>query len=709
MSRLASLLTLALLLVAPAIAQTGTAEFFVPLRGDGDPEAGVAVTVTVYSEDPEGPTYEAVTDDTGAVRIEDVPDGTYYLFAAPSSEYLTLFSIPSIVGGEAPQFGFSFLSPLDPSFGTVRGRLTDEETGEPLRFDILLVNPEGQVPVGPITSLSSIDGEGNYAFQIAPGTYDLDYFIYSEGDASSVYRSATAILTSTAGETTTQDLALERRVPGIATGTVTDEATGAPLPGVPVLAYATDNTYTALTVTGPDGRYSIELPENDYVFQVDVSNDGYLQQFYDEALFFEDATTVTVPGEATAAGIDFSLVRPADDFTVSVSGRLVDSAGEPIENGTVSVYSSDNLFFSLLDVRAAPDGTFSLTTDETLLAGSRLALGFRAPGYVEEFFDDKPALFLADFVAIDADGAEVAAGDVELLLEGEDIPGFSISGTVTDEDTGAPLANTTVAVTRVDAPGQVFAVTDASGAYRADGLAEGEYVVLFAADEHAPEFYPNAGMWTEADPISVSSDVSNINALMGGLNRPVGVQRKGGAGTVLEGAVRTPEGAPLAGALVTARDQSGEAVAFALTSSSGRYTLEGLGLDPVAVSVDLPRFEPTMRPASAQSGGRLFLTLAPFVSVAEETTPDLSDADLQVYPNPTRGEASVAFSLPEGADVRVAVYDMLGREVAVVAEGARAEGTHTARLGTEAMAPGLYLVRVETAEGVQSVRFTVVR
>ena len=62
------------------------------------------------------------------------------------------------------------------------------------------------------------------------------------------------------------------------------------------------------------------------------------------------------------------------------------------------------------------------------------------------------------------------------------------------------------------------------------------------------------------------------------------------------------------------------------------------------------------------------------------------------YPNPSSGAAAVAYALPEAAVVRLAVYDVTGREVAVLVDGERAAGRHRAALG--ALAPGVYLVRL---------------
>ena len=78
-------------------------------------------------------------------------------------------------------------------------------------------------------------------------------------------------------------------------------------------------------------------------------------------------------------------------------------------------------------------------------------------------------------------------------------------------------------------------------------------------------------------------------------------------------------------------------------------------------------------------------------------------------PNPAASSTELAFTLDQAQDVRFAVYDVLGREVAVLAEGARGAGTHTATLDVRTLPSGVYVARL--VAGNQSVlsRFTVAR
>ena len=82
---------------------------------------------------------------------------------------------------------------------------------------------------------------------------------------------------------------------------------------------------------------------------------------------------------------------------------------------------------------------------------------------------------------------------------------------------------------------------------------------------------------------------------------------------------------------------------------------------------------------------------------------------LSVSPNPaTAGAARLRVTLPEATAARLAVYDVLGREVAVVADRAFPEGELMLPLGAR-LPSGVYVARLQTARGATAVQFTVVR
>ncbi|HLA63074.1 MAG TPA: T9SS type A sorting domain-containing protein, partial [Rhodothermales bacterium] len=82
---------------------------------------------------------------------------------------------------------------------------------------------------------------------------------------------------------------------------------------------------------------------------------------------------------------------------------------------------------------------------------------------------------------------------------------------------------------------------------------------------------------------------------------------------------------------------------------------------------------------------------------------------LDAVPNPTTGSGVVRYALPEASTVRVTLYDVLGREAAVLYDGAQAAGRHEAALDAAALAPGVYLVRLTAGDATLVRRVTVAR
>jgi hypothetical protein len=70
------------------------------------------------------------------------------------------------------------------------------------------------------------------------------------------------------------------------------------------------------------------------------------------------------------------------------------------------------------------------------------------------------------------------------------------------------------------------------------------------------------------------------------------------------------------------------------------------------------------------------------------------------YPNPFSDVTSFTFKLGEDKHVRLAVYDAMGREVAVVTDAAYTRGVHSAVLRSGHLPSGLYFYRLTTESGV---------
>ncbi len=108
-------------------------------------------------------------------------------------------------------------------------------------------------------------------------------------------------------------------------------------------------------------------------------------------------------------------------------------------------------------------------------------------------------------------------------------------------------------------------------------------------------------------------------------------------------------------------------------------------------------------------GGGLFAAEASASGAGASEAVASEAVSLVAWPNPAAGAVTLSYALAEASPVRLAVYDVLGRAVAVVAEGRREAGEHRAGLDVSSLPAGLYLVRIDAGPEAHTRSLTVTR
>ena len=143
--------------------------------------------------------------------------------------------------------------------------------------------------------------------------------------------------------------------------------------------------------------------------------------------------------------------------------------------------------------------------------------------------------------------------------------------------------------------------------------------------------------------------------------------------------------------------------AFTTAGGSGYFTLSTtFGANPVVQSLFVA--------SRASNGGQTAIFEADIsdLRVSAEQEAEATGYALALA-NPASGSVRVQLTQPHTADVRVSVVDVLGREVAVLADGVRSGGTSEMTLDASALSPGTYVLRL-VADGYRTARtITVVR
>lgn len=97
-------------------------------------------------------------------------------------------------------------------------------------------------------------------------------------------------------------------------------------------------------------------------------------------------------------------------------------------------------------------------------------------------------------------------------------------------------------------------------------------------------------------------------------------------------------------------------------------------------------------------------------SVPAESAPEASGLALEAAgPNPTGSATALRVRLPEAQQARVSLYDLMGREVAVLASGTRQAGPTTLQVDLSDLPAGVYVARLSAESGQRTLKVVVAR
>ena len=81
----------------------------------------------------------------------------------------------------------------------------------------------------------------------------------------------------------------------------------------------------------------------------------------------------------------------------------------------------------------------------------------------------------------------------------------------------------------------------------------------------------------------------------------------------------------------------------------------------------------------------------------------------QNYPNPFNASTMIRYELPEQAQVKLAIYDILGRKVTTIEDGSRPAGYHQVLWKADAVASGIYFYRLQAGDIINTRKMLLVK
>ena len=483
--------------------------------------------------------------------------------------------------------------------------------------------------------------------------------------------------------------------------------------------------FTEATLAVDPGRRLRELP-------VDVPlTDDAAPEPEEPFVFQLEASGGLAAGPPTLT----SLVVIDDDARVAVTAPPRDADGDGVEDGgrrLLAVPVAGLTAGALAEAaggpvyRLGPAGAFVEASADAVLAAGSAVLVDVAAGTVLTLGGAAPGPATPPAVPVDVDGDGTA--DRLLVAVGAPLP-------LADVDAGGALADVAL----------VF--DGGSGSLRPvflGGLGGGVLDPLGGAVlQVTPGAAPNDGVdgprvGLAGAPLFAAGDENHVVLALHGEGGAVAtfVLRVGVGGAGLDPfdglAVTVPGAATLAGrgpgglpyAALAVGDLAGGAAVVPLAvavPTPGDYEIVVVGAQPrwaLAVEVADGRggagataaFTATADEAGRADAfeGRFALRVAARQAVDATSAPPVGPA-LVAFPNPAAGTVTVRLSRPPAEAVRVAVYDVLGREVAWLHDGPAAAGGLRLAFDAGRLPPGAYVVRARGGAFDEAVRLTVVR
>ena len=287
----------------------------------------------------------------------------------------------------------------------------------------------------------------------------------------------------TANTTTTVNFALTAgaRI----SGTVTNAAGGAVIPGLSVQIFSAAGVQMGAFNTNTSGVYtSAGLPAGNYrVRTAATAAQNFLDEVWNDIPCVPCAVTtgtpVAVAGTVTTLNINFAL-SPGG----SISGTITDAgAGTPVSAVQVLFFDAGGVL-----LKNAPSDALGNYTVNGLPTGNyfvRTSPNAPTQNYVSQLYNGIPY----NGLPLIGTPVGVTAGTPHTGVNFALPSGGSLSGTVRDAGTNAPLAGVQMVVYSPAGRAVKFPVTDLTGSFTVTGLAAGTYYVSTSVPNSLPPFY----------------------------------------------------------------------------------------------------------------------------------------------------------------------------------------------------------------------------
>ncbi len=363
------------------------------------------------------------------------------------------------------------------------------------------------------------------------------------------------------------------------------------------------------------------------------------------------------------------------------------------------------------------------TSDVSLFGSNIKTKSFKIP-----YFDEFNYRFGKGFGLIRSSITEIGVGTTYWELEGCVLDGIvhgdtsttliqTISGTVKFSDNNQTASNGYVKAIKLNYSNGAIVTLDstqigANGIYTLSNLPlDSCDIVAYPNSEKqadfVPTFYPSTISWQNAVKVYTGNNPTNINISVYRKNEIQGMYSISG---MIMPQTRNVTGLP--GAIVYIK-QGNYFRNFYLTNSSGHYDVHHLPAGNYEVIADRLGYIGAQQNAAISNSNLLNLnfTLIPIFTGIHSISNIVPEkfSLYQNYPNPFNPVTNIRFDIPKSSFVTIKIYNVLGKESAVLLNESKAAGSYEIDFDASTLTSGVYFYRLETESFTETKRMVILK
>lgn len=485
-------------------------------------------------------------------------------------------------------------------------------------------------------------------------------------------------------------------------GTVLDESTLTPLKRskVEFLPATFMAGHPSCAITDSTGSFKLKLKPGEYF--IFSGAEGYVPEFYDNALTMQQAKKVTLKS-GDSVSFDIALKQLVLPNVFSVSGTVKDAAGNP-QKAMITAVITNRKQNHMPDLQGH---SYGIKTDELgnfkLFARENDTLVvFIDPAdrsLLKQFYNNKTTFETADRVIVTQD-----ITGIDVTLASKAVYDNGISGTITDSATSSPLKAVVYAYKKksnVHQGSRNFVLSDSlTGTYSLSNLEPGTYYLAAAARGYRPTFFKYDGTqtlnWRKADSIVVTENgkISDINFAL----RKINVT----GNAIVYGFILDANGNNVEGAVASLLDENGEVVNATISDLDGSFVMDGLSSGSYQLSSSVVDYTSsdvnnvTVETANNYVNVDLVLTADGVTSVETSKNIVTNYALSQNFPNPFNPSTLISYQIPASGLVTIKVYNVIGKEVAALVNEYQQSGNHSKEFSANGLTSGVYFYTIKS-------------